>query len=111
LENAIKYTPDGNNITVSFNEIGNNMEVKFKNLGIRPLDSEIEQLTKRGFRSKKVLDNGFEGSGLGLYLLQKICDSNNVKLQIETEKEKMKGGGITYSDFIVTLTFSEDYIC
>lgn len=109
LENAIKYTPDGNNITVSFNEIGNNMEVKFKNLGIRPLDSEIEQLTERGFRSKRVLDK--EGSGLGLYLLNQICKSNNVKLHIDIGGKKIKGGGTTYSDFTVTLTFSEDYIC
>lgn len=109
LDNAIKYTPSGNQINVDFIERGNNMDVNFKNFGIRPLDTEIGQLTERGFRSKRVLNK--EGSGLGLYLLKQICDSNNVKLQIKIGENKFKAEGTTYSDFTVTLTFSEDYIC
>ena len=83
MNNAIKYSPNGDNITAEFFEREDQLEVVFTNWGIRPLDNEISKIKERGFRSERVIkETTIEGSGLGLYLLEQICDSNDVELRI-----------------------------
>lgn len=106
FENAIKYSPEGSRITAEFMDIGQNLEVVFTNTGIMPLDGEITQLIQRGVRSERVIsDTNIEGSGLGLYLLDQICESNGVELKIKIGKGTQRINGLSYAPFIVTLIF------
>lgn len=107
LENAIKYSPKGEEITVSFIEKKPQLIVVFKNFGIVPSDSEMQRLTERGYRGSEIVRaNKIKGSGLGLYLLNQICVANNVVYDIRKGKETKIIGGQEYKPFIVTLVFS-----
>lgn len=107
LENAIKYSPRGEEITVSFTENKHRLTVVFKNFGIVPSDSEMERLTERGYRASEIVQaNQIAGSGLGLYLLKQICEANNVAYSIQKGNETKTIGGQEYKPFIVALVFS-----
>lgn len=106
IDNAIKYAPNDDNIVIEFLDCSTYLEVTFTNWGIRPLDGEMTHIKERGFRSKNVLtETNIDGSGLGLYLLQQICDSNNVNLNIHIGNGSKNVKGIGYAPFVVKLTF------
>lgn len=105
LENAMKYSPINEKIKVEFLECGDSLEVAFKSWGIRPFDGEIKKVTEKGFRSEKVKKHNIPGSGIGLYLLDQICQVNNVGLFISIGNGSKKINSINYSPFIVRLTF------
>lgn len=107
FENAIKYSPENETIIADFFEVGNDLEIKVSNLGVQPSDEELPRLRERGFRSINVTEKtSIEGSGLGLYLLEQICVSNNVKLHIYTGPNVKRFNGVNYTPFNVKLTFS-----
>ncbi|HZH87348.1 MAG TPA: ATP-binding protein, partial [Brumimicrobium sp.] len=103
LENAIKYSPQNEQVTVKFFENDDNLTIRIRNLGPRPEPEEIPKLTERGIRSKNV--NGESGYGLGLYLANFIADLNGIDFNITVDKEIKYISGIKYSDFIVDLKF------
>ena len=107
IDNAIKYSPVSEELKIEFLDCVHSLEVTFTNWGIRPNVGEMAHIRERGFRSQKVIDEtSIDGNGLGLYLLQQICDSNNVKLDIHIGKGRQIVKGLNYAPFVVKLTFS-----
>ncbi len=108
IDNAIKYSPVNEEVLIEFLDCVHSLEVTFTNWGILPNAGEMTHIRERGFRSQKVIDEtNIDGSGLGLYLLQQICDSNNVKLDIHIGNGSRRVKGLAYAPFVVKLTFSE----
>lgn len=105
LENAIKYSPQNEQVSVKFYENDNDLTVRIKNLGPRPESNEIPKLTERGVRSVNV--NGEGGFGLGLYLANFIADLNGIGFDITIDKDIKYISGKKYSDFIVELKFKD----
>lgn len=106
IENAIKYSPEGEKINITFTDTKNGLDVEFCNWAICPDEDEIPRLTERGYRAKAVVSNQkYEGSGLGLYLLMQICQTNNVGYRFEKINEPKVKSGIIYNQFVVTLSF------
>jgi signal transduction histidine kinase len=106
IENAIKYSPENETITINFSENTNGLIVTFKNWAICPTDDEMQKLTERGYRSSIIRQKtNINGSGLGLYLLKQLCQSNNVEFNISKGNELKMISGVKYNPFIVTLTF------
>lgn len=105
LENAIKYTPKNEIITVKFSEKNNSLFVRFKNIGPRPEKDEIPKLTERGVRSCNVSNK--TGYGLGLYLANFIAELNNISFDIKIEDEIRYIDNIKYSNFVVDLKFED----
>lgn len=103
IENAVKYTPPNETISIKFIENGDNLVVRFKNLGPRPEKDEIPKLTQRGIRSSNVEDKA--GYGLGLYLATFIAEINDILFHIKVEDEIRYIGNTKYSNFIVDLDF------
>ncbi|MEQ8304855.1 MAG: ATP-binding protein [Cyclobacteriaceae bacterium] len=103
LENAMKYSPKGNEVEVKIVETyDDQIHVRISNLGPRPEDDEIDKLVEKGFRSSKV--NGIEsGSGLGLFLAQAICDLHSISMEIKIGEQRTFVNQLAYSDFAVTL--------
>lgn len=108
IENAIKYSPEGQDIDITFSDTPQGLDVEFCNWAICPEDDEIPRLTERGYRAKAVGNNkSYSGSGLGLYLLKQICQTNNVEFRVEVGSETKLISGIIYNPFIVTLSFTD----
>jgi len=106
LDNAIKYTMWGKDITLRFEEQGNKLIVHVISFSQRPAECELNSLLERGIRSKNISDKTI-GQGLGLYLARYICDANNISIKLSLGKRiESDNDGIKYSDFIVTLQFN-----
>lgn len=108
IENAIKYSPEDDEITISFQETDSDLRVQFQNWGICPALEEMPLLTHRGFRSSSVSDNtNYSGSGLGLYLLDQICHTNHVDYTINVDESYKYYKGLKYNPFVVSLQFKD----
>ena len=105
IDNAIKYSPNGKEISINFYESDDTLTLNIKNLGICPADHEKATLFHRGVRSKYV--ESIEGRGLGLYLLKQICETNDIKLGVKIDsREHYFENGIRYAPFTICLEFN-----
>lgn len=96
VSNAMKFTPEGKNISMTALQNKEWVEIKIKDEGIGMTEEEIGKIfmldnpeVKRGTSSEK-------GTGLGLLLCKKFIEANNGKLKIHSKE----GVG---SEFIVVL--------
>lgn len=106
LENAVKYSPRGETVDVNFSEIDDSLTVTFINWGPKPSDDEIKKLNMRGYRSRNVQNQtDIQGRGIGLFLVQQICDAYNIQFQYSIEKTYKKFNGIIYAPFSIKLMF------
>lgn len=105
LENAIKYSPPDQSITVSFIEEKDGLQVIVNSIGPRLNDDEHKFLFDREFRgqnAKKTTD----GSGAGLHFAKLVCDRHNIKIMARShQQDRLKIDGVPYSYFTVTLIF------
>lgn len=77
LDNAIKYTLYGNEIQIALYDIDNGgVCVLIKSMSLI-CDDHIFEKGYRGQNSSKVTDRG---TGMGLYIAKRICDSNNCEI-------------------------------
>ncbi len=88
IDNAIKYTNHGYvkinlyhdnhyDLVVEIEDSGIGMSKEFMAVMFEPFSQEDQGYSRR-----------FEGNGLGLALVKKYCELNNVKIDIESEKNK-----------------------
>ncbi len=111
IENAIKYSYPTSNIDICFlpDSWGTTLDVEFKNWGLRPAKADMPRLAERGFRSDVAKASKIPGSGLGLYILQKICAVNKIEHDIHLLDECHFYEGCKYSPFVVTLHFRNQH--
>ncbi len=83
--NAIKYAPDGSNITVRWfdDENGVYMEVEDDGDGIDP--KHLPRLTERFYRADQSRHSKTGGTGLGLAIVKHVLIHHNAKLDIYSE--------------------------
>jgi len=100
IENAIKYTPRGGQITIFSDEIEDSIFVKVKDNGegIRPED--LDNVWGKFTRGKDQ-DMKSKGSGLGLYLVKYFIELHGGKVNLDSKM----GSGTTVS---FTLPLSDD---
>jgi signal transduction histidine kinase len=97
ISNAFKFTFSGT-ITVRLHLVGNSVELAVQDTGIGIKATEIGHLMKRFYRVKGALGRTFEGSGIGLSLVQEL-----VKLHGGTvEVSSVEGEGSCFRVFIPT---------
>ena len=103
LENAIKYSPPEQAITVSFIEENHHLEVIINSIGPTLSEDEQKHLFEADFRganAKKTCD----GSGTGLHFAKLVCDLHSVGISARSQQqEKFRIKGVPHSYFSVTL--------
>jgi two-component system, OmpR family, sensor histidine kinase CiaH len=96
IENAIKYTPKEKPITVSLCKENGNAIIKIIDEGPGILEAERPLLFKKYYRSGNESTKRAKGTGLGLYLIDRISKVHKGNISIENNP---KGGCM----FIFTL--------
>lgn len=83
--NAIKYSPEGGNIQVSWRntEVSGIFTVKDEGIGIDP--RYIPRLTERFFRVDKGRSSATGGTGLGLAIVKHVLIHHSAKLQVNSQ--------------------------
>ncbi|MBT6691425.1 hypothetical protein HOB10_03795 [Candidatus Parcubacteria bacterium] len=98
VDNAIKYTPKGKvEISLEFNKEHMTFMTKDSGIGIDP--KEVKSLFRKFVRGSGVAQIHTGGSGLGLFIAQKIIKEHNGKVWAESEGT---GKGSTFK-FVVPL--------
>lgn len=95
IDNAIKYTLEGDVIIKTHRNEKNQLVVEVKDTGVG-IDTEyLPNLFSPFSQEEMGYTRKFEGNGIGLTLVKKYCEINNANLEVKSEK----GVG---SSFLVT---------
>lgn len=114
IGNAIKYTPDGGNVTITADKVGNVLRVNISDTGIGISKEEQQRIFERFYSSSNTelhstSKTAFQGGGLGLGLsiTKGIIDAHEGKIWVESagkDEQKLPG-----STFIIELPMRKTY--
>lgn len=74
LENAIRHTPDGGNVTVSVSVEGENLRLTVSDTGEGISEQDIQHVFRRFYRGGQAGHTISEGAGLGLAIVKRIAE-------------------------------------
>lgn len=95
LDNAVKYTKDGDTISISCKNRSGVCEVVIEDTGLGMLKEDLEGIFGRFFRADTVRGKNIEGHGLGLSIARLIIDGHAGKILVKTQYTKGSSFTIT----------------
>lgn len=101
LDNAIKYTPEGGQVTLSMKKLAKHVEISIKDSGIGINKEDLPHLFERFYRSDESRTRETGGHGLGLAIAKAMIIGQEGVIRV---KSKINEG----STFILTLPISCD---
>lgn len=84
INNAMKYSPEGETINIYLKKVDNNIEFKVINTGIELEKNDVKEVFKPFYRVEKSRSRSTGGSGLGLYIVKNILDSHRLEYKLES---------------------------
>ena len=84
IANAIQYTPPPGTITLALYSRNNRAELIISDTGIGISETEHSRIFERFFRVEQSRSRETGGVGLGLSLVQKICELHNAEISISS---------------------------
>ena len=96
VDNAIKYSPENENIELRVKTNNNKIIVEVADIGKGIKDSEKEKIFERFYRSREVEKLGIKGYGLGLSIVKSIVEVMGGSIEV---KDNLPHGSL----FIITL--------
>jgi PAS domain S-box-containing protein len=86
LENAIKFTSEGGTITVRLQVEATESLLEVEDSGVGISEDALPDIFKAFKQESEGLDREYEGSGLGLSIVQELTEALDGTLDVETEK-------------------------
>lgn len=93
ISNAIRYTPDGGEVVISWLRKGNQAVFSVRDSGIGIDPEHIPRLTERFYRVDRSRSRETGGTGLGLAIVKHVLNRHQGQLQVQSEV----GRGSTFS--------------
>lgn len=88
LDNAIKYTPAGNDIKVSLRIVDKTIEIQVKDSGIGIPKQKQGQIFNKFFRAENAIKIERSGMGLGLFVAKNVIEDHKGKIWFESQENK-----------------------
>ncbi len=88
VDNAVKYTPEGQEIAIRAMRRNGQIVVEIEDTGIGIPEQEIPLIFRRFYRVDKARSRKIQGQGLGLAIVQWIVHSHNGSIQVESSVGK-----------------------
>ena len=86
MTNAVRYTPAGGNIEVTWKVLdGGRGEFRVKDSGSGIASEHIARLTERFYRVDRSRSRETGGTGLGLAIVKHVAQRHGAELQIESQ--------------------------
>ncbi|MGZ5473834.1 MAG: sensor histidine kinase, partial [Thermoanaerobaculia bacterium] len=92
LENAVKYSPEGSDVTVTVEERNDTLITAVCDRGIGIPADELNQVFERFHRGRQVSSTNYGGLGLGLYITKQIIERHGGSIWVESKE----GNGTTF---------------
>ena len=86
LENAVKYSPDGSDITVNLETKGDQVITSVCDHGMGIPPDELSLVFERFHRGRKVSSTNYGGLGLGLYITKQIVERHAGAIWVESKE-------------------------
>jgi len=88
IDNGIKYTPEGGQVTVQFSDVIDHYLISVKDNGIGIAPEHIDRLFERFYRVDKARSKKEGGTGLGLAIVKHIVLSMDGDIKVFSEVDK-----------------------
>lgn len=88
LDNAIKFSPDGEEVNFSIEEKNKFIEVSVSNKGKRIPEESVEKIFNKFYQADE--SHATEGNGIGLAVVKKIVDLHGGKVSVTSSEELTK---------------------
>jgi signal transduction histidine kinase len=92
LENAVKYSPDGSDVSVTVEDRNDAFVTAVCDRGIGIPADELGQVFERFHRGRQVSSTNYGGLGLGLYITKQIIERHGGTIWVESKE----GQGTTF---------------
>lgn len=84
VSNAVKYSPEGGDVTVAARREGDSVVITVKDEGIGMPPQALEKIFERFYRVDNTARREFGGTGLGLALVREIVRAHGGKVWVES---------------------------
>ena len=85
LTNAVKYSPQRTEVTVSAWKMGSHVRIAVRDQGIGMDKKEVKQIFQKFYRTKKAEESGEVGSGIGLSIVQQIVEQHGGEIDVTSQ--------------------------
>ena len=82
LTNAVKYSPQHTEVTVSAWRDDHQVRIAVQDQGIGMDQKEVKQIFKKFYRTKKAEESGEAGTGIGLSIVQQIVEQHSGQIEV-----------------------------
>lgn len=96
IDNAVKYTRDGDQITILCQKVNGDCVITVLDTGIGMTKNDVDHIFDRFYRSEYVRNQNISGHGLGLSLAKLIILAHTGKIKVRSQFKKG-------TSFIITL--------
>jgi signal transduction histidine kinase len=85
LTNAVKYSPQRTEVTVSCWKDEARIRIAVKDQGIGMDQKEVKQIFQKFYRTKKAEESGEVGTGIGLSIVQQIVEQHGGRIEVTSQ--------------------------
>jgi signal transduction histidine kinase len=85
LTNAVKYSPQRTEVTVSARRSEGIVGIAVKDQGIGMDQKEVRQIFQKFYRTRKAEESGEAGSGIGLSIVQQIVEQHDGRIEVTSQ--------------------------
>jgi PAS domain S-box-containing protein len=88
VSNAMKYSPDGGNITIRMGSANGELQVAVVDQGIGIAAEALPRLFSKFYRVSGAVNRGIGGTGLGLTLVKQIIEDHHGRVWVESAPDQ-----------------------
>ncbi|WP_051261878.1 HAMP domain-containing sensor histidine kinase [Desulfovibrio inopinatus] len=97
IENAIKYSPAGENVTISFHIVNATVIFRIQDSGPGIPEEDRERIFERFYRVERHRTKTSGGTGLGLAIAKHIIDRHGGRIWVEPAGQNCSGAAFLFS--------------
>jgi signal transduction histidine kinase/ligand-binding sensor domain-containing protein/DNA-binding response OmpR family regulator len=102
ISNAVKYTPNENEVDVNVITQGNQIEIKVVNTGVTISKADLAHLFERYYKVHRAESGLFEGTGIGLALVKELVEMHRGTITVSSEYD--------VTDFTLKLPLGNEHL-
>ena len=88
ISNALKFSPEGGEITVSIKEAKDKLKVNVSDNGIGIPEKDLPHIFEKFYRADNASSEAIGGTGLGLAIVKYIVESHGGRISVESKLRK-----------------------